>query len=159
VSLNVTKEVDPERDGTHAEAAWALKERIREGEGVLRQRRGFFVRAYRRARCHLYFAGEDLMAFAAVRRDGYVLFLAVDPDYRGDGFGRRLVADVLDEHGTVTCHTRTTNETAMGFYDHLGFEVVRRIDGYYEDGGDAVYLKLSDEEGGLREKLADLLGR
>jgi len=159
VSFNVTKEVDPARDGTHVEEAWKLKERIHESEGVLKQRRGFFVRAYRRAGSHLYFAGEELVAFAAVRRDGYILFLAVAPGYRGDGFGRRLVADVLDEHGTVTCHTRVSNDRAMGFYDHLGFEVVRRIDGYYEDGGDAVYLRLSEDDGGIREKLAELLNR
>jgi ribosomal-protein-alanine N-acetyltransferase len=159
VSIEVTKEFVGPRDDTHVEAAWALKERIREADGVLRQREGFFTRAYRRARVHLLFAGDDLVGFAAVRRDGYILFLAVAPEYRGDGFGRRLVAEVLDGNGTVTCHARTSNEGALGFYETLGFEVVRRIDNYYEDGGDAVYLRLTNEEGSLREKLAELLGR
>jgi len=158
VSINVTKDVDPPRDGTHVETAWALKERIRERDGVLRQRKGFFTRAYRRARSHLLFAGDDLVGFASARQDGYILFLAVAPEYRGEGYGRCLVADVLENHGSITCHARADNDGALGFYDHLGFEAVRTIDGYYEDGGDAVYLKL-DRGDGIREKLADLLGR
>jgi hypothetical protein len=36
--------------------------------------------------------------------------------------------------------------------------VKRRIDAYYEDGGDAYYLKLGDDET-IRERLAKLLGR
>ncbi|MEF8857273.1 MAG: N-acetyltransferase, partial [Haloplanus sp.] len=36
--------------------------------------------------------------------------------------------------------------------------VTRRIDGYYEDGGDAFYLRLGENEG-MRDRLARLLGR
>jgi len=65
---------------------------------------------------------------------------------------------VAQEHRSVTRHARTTNTGALGFYEHLGFEVVRRIDDYYEDGGDAYYLKLG---GGrvLRERLSGIVGR
>lgn len=134
----------------YVDTAWDLKESIRQHDGVLRQRRGFFQDAYRRSTVYLYLdrsREEHLIGFAAVRRDGYVLFLAVDPDYRGQGFGKRLVANVAEEHSTVTCHARTTNRDALRFYKHLGFEVKRRIDSYYEDGGDAYYLKLGDGAG------------
>ncbi|MFB6233162.1 MAG: N-acetyltransferase, partial [Haloarculaceae archaeon] len=47
---------------------------------------------------------------------------------------------------------------ALGFYQHLGFEVDRRIDGYYEDNGNAYYLKLGEEEG-IRERLSEFLRR
>ncbi|TKX51703.1 GNAT family N-acetyltransferase, partial [Halorubrum sp. SP3] len=70
---------------------------------------------------------DRLVAFASVRRDGYILFLAVDPDHRGRGHAERLVADVAANHRSVTCHARTTNRRALGFYEHLGFEVIRRI--------------------------------
>ncbi|MFP4590460.1 MAG: GNAT family N-acetyltransferase [Halobacteriales archaeon] len=127
------------------EAAWELKERIRRVEGVLKQRRGFFSRAYRRATVYVAvdLAGR-LLGFAAARRDGYLLFLAVDPDHRGIGLGHRLVAAVSADHDRITCHARCTNEAALGFYEHLGFEVVRRIANYYEDGGDAYLLRLGD---------------
>jgi len=161
VSVHIQRRVISPGDDEDVEKAWQLKERIRRAEGVLRQRRSFFRNAYRRSTVFEYVdrSNEDrLIGFAAVRRDGYILFLAVDDQYRGEGFGKRLVASVADEYGTVTCHARTTNNDALRFYKHLGFEVKRRIDDYYEDGGDAYYLKLGDDEG-LRDRLANLLGR
>ncbi|MUW15676.1 GNAT family N-acetyltransferase [Halorubrum sp. CBA1125] len=157
MSVNVEKRTDPPGEANYAAEAWGLKERIRSDEGVLRQRRGFFVDAYRRSTTHVLVEGDDLVAFASVRRDGYVLFLAVHPDHRDRGHAERLVADVAEEHRSVTCHARTTNTSALGFYEHLGFEIVRRIDNYYEDGGDAYYLKLGGES--LRERLSGFVGR
>ena len=146
-------------DKTYVEDAWKLKERIRVEEDVLKQRRKFFVDAYRRSTVYLYVAEgekERLIGFAAARRDGYILFLAVDKRFRGEGFGERLVARVADNHSSVTCHARATNESALSFYRHLGFEVERRIENYYEDGGDAYYLRLG-EENGLTKILSDFM--
>jgi len=157
VSVTAELRTDPPGSDEFVRGAWELKERIREAEGVLKQRRGFFTDAYRRADCRLLFEDGTLVAFVTVRRDGYILFLAVAPEVRGRGYGRRLVAEAAEEHRSVTCHARTTNEAAMGFYEHLGFDVKRRIDGYYEDGGDAYYLKLGGES--LRERLSDFVGR
>ena len=161
MSVNVERiVVDPGED-TLVEEAWRLKERIRQAEGVLRQRRSFFRNAYERSTVYAYVdrsRDDSLIGFAAVRRDGYILFLAVDDDYRGEGFGERLVASVADDYGSVSCHARATNEAALDFYRHLGFEVRRRIDAYYEDGGDAYYLKLGEDDS-IRERLGKLLGR
>ena len=160
MSINVElREVESGSDELRDEA-WELKERIRAEDGVLKQRRGFFDRAYRNATVYGYRDPEadELIGFAAVRRDGYMLFLAVSPEHRDQGFGERLVARVAEDHRRVTCHARTTNEGALGFYDRLGFEIVRRIDGYYEDGGNAYYLALGSD-GGLRGRLSSLLGR
>ncbi|MFC7068431.1 GNAT family N-acetyltransferase [Halobaculum lipolyticum] len=156
MSVNVETRVDPPGDATHGEAAWALKEEIRRREGVLKQRRGFFMDAYRRADCHLLVEDDDLVGFAAARRDGYILFLAVAPRVRGLGYGERLVAEVAEENRSASCHARTTNEAALAFYEHIGFEIVRRIDNYYEDGGDAYYLRLGDDSS-LRDRLSKFL--
>jgi ribosomal protein S18 acetylase RimI-like enzyme len=160
VSVNVQRHVVGPGSDDHVDPAWQLKEQIRQNEGVLRQRRNFFENAYRRSTVYLYAdrANDRLVGFAAVRRDGYILFLAVAAEYRGQGFGKRLVANVADEHGSVTCHARTTNREALDFYRSLGFRVKRRIDNYYEDGGDAFYLKLGEDDG-IRERLANLLSR
>ena len=143
-------------DEGFVEDAWALKERIRRQDGVLKQRRGFFTDAYRRSKVFALvepgYDDESLVGFASTRRDGYILFLAVDPEYRGEGFGRQLVAAVADDHDSVTCHARATNDDALSFYDHLGFEVERRVENYYEDSGDAYYLRLGD--GGIASKLS-----
>ena len=160
MSVNLKNRTVPPGDDALLEEAWSLKERIRRKEGVLKQRRAFFARAYRRSTVHCYLDpdADQLVGFAAVRSDGYVLFLAVTPEHRRDGFGERLVAHAAEEHPRVTCHARVTNENALGFYRHLGFEVVRRIDGYYEDGGDAYYLRLGSSEG-LADRISSILRR
>jgi ribosomal protein S18 acetylase RimI-like enzyme len=160
VSVNVERRVVDPGDTEYVEQAWQLKERIRKQYDVLRQRRGFFESAYRRSTVYLFVDRTNrgaLVGFAAVRRDGYVLFLAVDADYQGEGFGEALVARVAEDHGSVTCHARTTNEDALSFYQHIGFDVERRIDDYYEDGGDAYYLRLGEQEG-ITDRLSKLLG-
>ena len=161
MSVNVdTRVVGPGSD-EYVEDAWRLKERIRREEGVLKQRKSFFTDAYRRSKVTLFVddgADQPIIGFAAVRRDGYILFLAVDPEYRGENVGKRLVAEVADQHRTVTCHARTTNENALRFYEHLGFEIKRRIDNYYEDSGDAYYLKLGDDVS-ITSRLSDFVRR
>lgn len=156
VSVTIELRVFETGDDSLVESAWALKERIRREEGVLKQRRGFFSDAYRRSKVYALvdpgYEGETLVGFASTRRDGYVLFLAVAPEYRGEGLGRQLVAAVADDHSSVTCHARATNDAALAFYKHLGFEVERRVESYYEDSGDAYYLRLGD--GGLASKFS-----
>ena len=158
MSVTVEKRVDAPGETDYVEAAWQLKERIHRAEGVLKQRRGFFIDAYRRSTTHLFFQDGDLVAFASVRSDGYILFLAVRPDARGRGYGQRLIAEIAEDHRTVTCHARTTNEEALGFYEHLGFRVCREISNYYEDNGDAYYLKLGDDNS-IREKVSEFFSR
>ena len=158
MSVNVDTEIARPGDESYVEEAWQLKECIRREENVLKQRKGFFTDAYRRSTVYIFLTGEDerLMGFAAVRRDGYILFLAVTPEFRGEGIGKRLVGEVADNHDTVTCHARASNEQALGFYEYLGFEMSRHIDNYYEDGGDAYYLKLG-EGGGITKKLSEFV--
>lgn len=158
MSVTVEKRVVPPGSDEFVETAWELKERIRSEEDLLKQQWGFFSSAYRRSTVHLYVGGDDVVGFVAARRDGYILFLAVDPEFRSQGYGERLVAAVAEDHRSVTCHARTSNENALGFYDHLGFDIERRIDGYYEDAGDAYYLRLGDRQR-LRDRLSDIIGR
>lgn len=64
--------------------------------------------------------------------------IAVDPDYRRLGIGRRLVEELearLKEN-KVTCLTlevRTSNEGAIALYDQLGFVSVGRRPNYYRN--------------------------
>lgn len=161
MSVNIDLRVVAPGDDTYVDDAWELKERIRMDEGFLRQRVGFFKDAYRRSTGYVLLErgpdGDEVVGFASCRRDGYILFLAVGPEHRGEGYARRLVAAVADDHGSVTCHARTTNEAALGFYEHLGFRIVRRVENYYEDHGDAYYLRLGDE--GIKEKLSRFMRR
>ena len=157
MSVTLERRTIPPGEDEYLQEAWELKELIRDTESLLKQRWGFFADAYQRARVHVLLADGDVIGFAAVRLDGYILFLAVDPEFRGQGFGRRLVARVAENHDSVSCHARATNEGALAFYRAVGFEVERHIDRYYEDGGDAYFLRLGQE--GLTDKLSQFFGR
>jgi ribosomal protein S18 acetylase RimI-like enzyme len=158
VSVNIDSRVVAPGSDEYVDEAWRLKERINSQEGVLKQRHDFFADAYRRSTVHCYLQEDDLVGFAAVRRDGYILFLAVSTEFRGQGIGKRLVARVADDNESITCHARTSNENALEFYEHLGFEIKRRINGYYEDGGDAYYLKLGSDSG-LADRISEFVRR
>ena len=158
MSVEVDLRIAGPGSDAHLEDAWELKERIRRREGVLKQRKGFFSDAYTRSTVRLLFDDDDLLGFAAARRDGYILFLAVAPECRGQGLGERLIAEVADDHSAVSCHARVTNENAIEFYEHVGFEIKRRVNNYYEDNGDAYYLRLGGDDG-IASKLSDLVRR
>ena len=156
VSVTVDERVVPPGSDEHLDEAWDLKERIREDEALLKQRRGFFANAYRRSTVYCFLDGDEMVGFAAARSDGYILFLAVSPEYRGEGYGERLVARVTEDAGKASCHARQSNESAVSFYEHLGFSVEREIDNYYEDGEGAYYLRLGDRAR-IRDRISELL--
>lgn len=147
MSIRIADPVVSPGSDRFVEEAWAIKERIRRERGVFQQEKEFFFDAYGRSRVYCYRdrdAGR-LIGYAVARYDGYMLFLAVDPDYHGDGYGRMLVERLAADYDEVTCHVRATNDDAIGFYNHVGFDSVHRVNNYYEDAGDAYYLLLDGE--------------
>jgi ribosomal-protein-alanine N-acetyltransferase len=68
--------------------------------------------------------------------------IAVAPGQRGRGVAaallRRTLA-LLRRRGfeTVSLNVRLENKAAIGLYRKLGFQRVRRVNGYYEDGAPA----------------------
>jgi len=84
--------------------------------------------------------------------------VAVDPEYRGRGFGRLLMDDMIayasDEQGAlqwrIFLEVREGNAGAIGLYESLGFEEVGRRPGYYQPARagdsreDAVVMVLGD---------------
>jgi len=68
--------------------------------------------------------------------------IAVKPAQRGRGVAfallRRVIA-LLRRRGfeTVSLNVRLENEAAIRLYRKLGFQRVRRVNGYYEDGAPA----------------------
>ncbi|MFJ3055910.1 acetyltransferase [Herbaspirillum sp. NPDC087042] len=52
--------------------------------------------------------------------------LFVDPDYHGQGIGRRLVKHALSLSASLTTDVNEQNEQASAFYFHLGFTATHR---------------------------------
>jgi ribosomal-protein-alanine N-acetyltransferase len=74
-----------------------------------------------------------------------ILTLAVEKEFRGQGFGRVLVAALLDQLRTagvrrVSLELRRSNTAALGLYTSLGFAAAGVRRGYYRDGEDALVL-------------------
>ncbi|MFC7081528.1 GNAT family N-acetyltransferase [Halorussus caseinilyticus] len=79
------------------------------------------------------------------RSFGHVKDIAVHPDHRGEGVGADLLEHslrVLEVQGaqSVKLEVRASNETALSLYRGFGFQYLRTIPRYYDDGEDALIL-------------------
>jgi ribosomal-protein-alanine acetyltransferase len=77
---------------------------------------------------------------------GEIVSVAVDPAHRGAGVGAALVERLLSMLaeagvGRVELMVRTDNRGAIRFYRLFQFRRVRRVRGYYEDGGDGLLMR------------------
>ena len=76
---------------------------------------------------------------------GHIKDLAVHPDFRGEGIGKRLLRrglGVLDAHGagSVKLEVRDGNDVARELYEQFGFTHHRTVPNYYDNGEDALVL-------------------
>jgi len=82
---------------------------------------------------------------------GHVKDLAVRPDAQGAGLGRRLLSQAIrrmasDGATLVKLEVREHNDPALSLYRDEGFELLRRVPGYYEDGETALVMVLDVDE-------------
>ena len=78
---------------------------------------------------------------------GHVKDLAIHPDARQQGLGRDLLRRALGALSAagaalVKLEVRASNDAALSLYRSEGFEPLRRIPRYYEDGEDAYVMVL-----------------
>lgn len=72
--------------------------------------------------------------------------LAIDPNYRGLGLGRQLFTKLLAtviERGlrTIILEVRPSNMAAVKLYESFGFQVVDRLENFYEDEDALIMLR------------------
>ena len=90
-----------------------------------------------------------------VEDEAHISTLAVHPDRRRHGLGRRLLSHLMEAargRGVkrVTLEVRAPNSAARRLYESFGFQIVGLIPRYYGDTGeDAIVMHrhLSEEEG------------
>ncbi|MSS19122.1 ribosomal protein S18-alanine N-acetyltransferase [Pseudoramibacter porci] len=95
------------------------------------------------------FAGQWFVAGEA-----QLMKIAIDPDFQGNGLGRRLMKKIIARarsHNcqSITLEVRTDNEPALGLYRSFGFEILGKRERYYPNGADAYVMELvfPDDQG------------
>ena len=73
--------------------------------------------------------------------------IAVDPDHRGQGLAKQLLADVIAQCrragvARLRLEVRSDNESAIGLYRNFGFTIHRHLPDYYEPGAHGVKMVL-----------------
>ena len=74
--------------------------------------------------------------------------IEVKTEYRGKGYGAKLMGLFLSEMGSrgvtvVTLEVRVDNVVAISFYEKFGFKRTAVRKGYYQDGCDGLLMRLS----------------
>lgn len=87
--------------------------------------------------------GASVLFFRRGSTAARLYSLIVAPAARGQGLGRRLLDDAEQGAGARGCsrlrlEVRADNAAAIALYRQRGYQSVGRIDGYYEDGADAL---------------------
>jgi len=96
------------------------------------------------ARCTVMRAGERVVGYVCLWEIGHEIHitnLAVHPEWRRRGVGKRLLALTMAEGGgrgvtLAFLEVRPSNTHALRLYESLGFQVIGRRSGYYFDTGE-----------------------
>ncbi len=89
-------------------------------------------------------------------RTSHIMILAVHPDYQQNGIGSILLSMVTDiaEKLPITkirLEVRTTNIPAIKFYEKYNFDIITKLESYYDDASNA-YLMTRDTRKETKEK-------
>lgn len=81
------------------------------------------------------------------RTEARILMLAIDPKYRGKGYGGILYREMQRQCAIqgireIALEVRVSNQAAIRFYEKMGFQLVGRISKYYSNGEDAYRMQL-----------------
>jgi [ribosomal protein S18]-alanine N-acetyltransferase len=104
---------------------------------------------------------KQLVGYAGIARLGLlppyeyeIHTIGVDPDYQGQGIGRRLLDNLLEfaQGGTVFLEVRTDNEPAIALYRSAGFEQIGLRKRYYRVSGADAYTMRRDRKGVARRR-------
>ena len=116
-------------------------------------RESFWREASNEHTCYrLAVADEQVVGFAGcwvTCDEAQLTNIALLPDWRGQGLGTRLMADLMAAAKArgctaMTLEVRPSNTAALALYHHYGFKEAGRRKGYYTDNGeDAIIMWLT----------------
>lgn len=81
-----------------------------------------------------YDEGNTVIGFIGVQ-ERKIEMLFVDNSQRGQGIGKKLIEFALSDLGATFVDVNEQNPQAVGYYEHIGFQVISRSD--FDDSGRA----------------------
>ena len=103
--------------------------------------------------CYLFYGSEgyliktyeDRIKVAATGNTEDMMNIAVHPDYRMRGIGKALINELIPILAArnvlrLALEVRVSNETAIGLYKKLGFEIVGRRPNYYRNPKEDAFI-------------------
>ena len=90
-------------------------------------------------------AGQDILGYIMLRKNGHIISTAVKPAHRRKGYGRMLFAYAL-EHANkrLWLEVRSRNKSAIRFYKDMGMKKIGKTRHYY--GDDDALIMVSGEK-------------
>jgi len=76
---------------------------------------------------------EKVLAYILFSWDGHLISMAVDPEYRRQGIGKKFLERILTFPSIkkVRAEVRRSNKGAQAFYSRMGFQTVGMVTNYY----------------------------
>ena len=98
--------------------------------------------------------------FWLVLDEAHISNIAIHPDYRRQGFGKMLLAHLLEEGAAkgatvATLEVRRSNIAAQRLYESFAFKVVAVRKRYYSDENEDALIMCNDNIAGTLEALTD----
>jgi len=76
---------------------------------------------------------NQLLAYLIFSRDGHIISIAVHPQHRRRGIGKKLLEKAIDAYHLrkLWAEVRKSNEGAQTFYLRMGFQIIGVVPNYY----------------------------
>ena len=92
--------------------------------------------------------GQDVIGFAVMKYlddEARLNLFAVHPMHRRKGIGSRMIkwleeTVLVNGNSIVYLETRLSNQVAREFYKSLGYKIIQRIPGYYQERETAIRM-------------------
>lgn len=86
--------------------------------------------------------GFALYRLSPLEKLAHLLKIVLSPNYRGQGLSQAFFAEQTkwlrnEQFERIFLEVSTANERANGLYRKLGFQILRRVSKFYQDGADA----------------------
>lgn len=75
-----------------------------------------------------------------IASEKHIINMAVHPDYRNKGIGKRLIEAVLNDKDVFFLEVRVSNISAQNLYKKYGFGIVGARKRYYSDDDEDAYI-------------------